>query len=99
MDLYAVNIISGTSIAKHMSLLQAGRVEHIQDLLSEFYDVTTCAHRLLWSLPIVRLWVEFRTQHHDFLVTRAPGWDGPKFQAQGPSVTISIDLFRREEFE
>ena len=40
---------------------------------SKWHIVTACTHRLLWSLPIVAIWVEFTTGYHDFMMTGASG--------------------------
>jgi len=75
MDPYAINIIPGTSVATHISLLHASIIAHMQDLFSEFHHVSNYARKLLWSLPTVPPWVEFRTRYHDFMISRVRmGW-------------------------
>ena len=81
MDPYTIYMMSGTFVAANISHLHTSIVAHMQDPYSEFNHVNTRTHRLSWSLPTVPPWVEFRYIYHDFMVTRAPGWDGPRFQA------------------
>ena len=83
MDLYAINMMSGTSIASHISLLHTSMIAHMQDPLSEFHSVTTCAHRLLRSLPMVLPWVEFRIKYHNFMVIGAPSGMDLGFRLMG----------------
>ena len=82
MDLYTIYIMWGTFVATHISRLHASVVAHMQDPYSEFHHVNTRTHRLLWSLRTVPAWVEFRDKYHDFTITGALGWDGPRFWAQ-----------------
>jgi len=83
MDPYSINMMLGTSVANHISLLHASMIAHMQDPLFDFYSVTILTHRLLWFLPIVTPWVEFRIRFYDFIVTRALGWDGRRIHAKG----------------
>ena len=72
---------------------------HAQDPYSEFHSITVRAHRLLWSLPLVGPWVEFKHRYHNFMMIGSPGLDGPRFQAQGAWTTLTTELLLREEFE
>jgi len=81
MDPYAINLIPAASMAAHIALLHASIEAHAHDIFSEFHSVTVRGHRLLWSLPTVHLWVDFRLCYHHYMVTGNPGWDGPRFQA------------------
>ena len=72
-----MNMMSRTSITSHISLLHASMVAHMQDPFSKFHDVIARTRRLLWSLPTVVPWVEFRTHYHDYVTTGALEWDGP----------------------
>jgi len=67
MDLYGVNMISSASMDAHIMLLHASIEAHAQDLFSEFHSITVCARRLLWPLPTVDPWVEFRLRYHHFM--------------------------------
>ena len=82
MDPYAVNMMHGTFVAAHIALLHASRIAHAQDPFFEFHNITVRAFRLLWSLPMVDPWIEFRLRYHHFMITGNPGWDGPRFQVQ-----------------
>ena len=79
MDPYAINLMLGASMASHIALLHASIEVHAQDPFSEFHSATVRGHRLLWSLPTVQLWVDFRLCHHHYMVTRNPGWVGLRF--------------------
>ena len=81
MDPYGVNMMPGASMAAHIVLLHASIEAHAQDPFSEFHSITVRAHRLLWSLPAVHPWVEFRLRYHHYMITGNPGWDGPRFHA------------------
>jgi len=50
MDPYAIKMMSGTSVATHISRLHASMVAHIQVPFSEFH-ITVGTRRLLRSLP------------------------------------------------
>jgi len=69
MDPYAINVMPGMSMAAHISLLQGSITAHVQDPFSEFHSITIHAHKLLWSLPTVDPWVEFRFRYHHFMMT------------------------------
>ena len=99
MDPYAVNMIPGSSVAAHISLLHTSIIAHAQDPLSEFDNITVRACRLLWSLPTIDPYVKFRLRHHHSMMTGNLGWDEPGFQVQGPWATITSELMLREEFE
>ena len=92
MDPYGVNMISGASMAAHIMLLYASIEAFAQDPFSEFHSITVRAHRLLRSLPAVDPWVEFRLHYHHYMVIGNPGWDRPRFQAQGAWTTIATEL-------
>ena len=98
MDPYAIHMTPGTSIAAHISRLHASIIVHLQDPYLDFHHVSTYTRKRLWSLPTVPSWVEFRDRYHDFMVTRASGWDGLRFQAQDSWVTIITEVIRIEEF-
>jgi len=55
MDPYAVNMISSTSMAIHISLLYASLVAHMQALFMSL------PYMLLWTLFTVGPWVKFGT--------------------------------------
>ena len=76
MDPYGVNMMSGASMVAHTVLLHASIEAHAQDPFSKFHSITVHAHRLLWSLPAVDLWVEFRLHYHHFMIIRNLGLDG-----------------------
>ena len=99
MDPYVVNMMPGTSVATHIPLLHASLIAHAQDPFSEFHTITVRAHRLLWPLSTVDLWVEFRLCYHHFMMTGSPGWDEPRLQVQGAWATITSGLLLMEEFE
>ena len=99
MDPYSVNLMSGASVATHILLLHASIEAHAQDPFSEFHGITVRAHRLLWPLPAVDLWIEVRLCYHHYMITGNPGWDGPGFQAQGAWTTIATELLLSEDFE
>jgi len=80
MDLYVVNMMSGASVVVHISLLHASIIAYARDPFSEFYTITVCVCRLLWSLPKIDAWVEFKLYDHDFMMTGHPNWDGLRFQ-------------------
>ena len=94
-----MNMMSGTSVAAHISLRHASMVAYIQDSYSEFHSPMVCIRRLLWSLPTIAPWVDFRTRYHDFMMPEVLGWDIPRFQLQEVWVTITTELLHREEFE
>ena len=73
MDPYGVNMMPGASMATHIVLLHASIEVHAQDPFSEFYSITVRADKLLWSLPAVHPWVEFRLHYHHYMVTGNPG--------------------------
>jgi len=98
MDPYGVNMLPSGSIITHIALLHDSIEAHAQDPYSEFRSVTVCAQRLLGSLPLVDPRVEFRLCYHDFMMTRNPGLDRPKFQAQEAWTTLTTELLLREEF-
>ena len=79
MDLYTVTMMSGTSVAAHISLFYASMVAHAQDPFSEFHSIILRVCRVLWSLCTVDMWVEFRLHCHDFMMKGNPSWDGPRF--------------------
>jgi len=81
MDPYGVNMLLGGSMIAYIVLLHASIKAHAQDPYSEFRSITVRAQRLLWSLPLVGPWVEFRHRYYDFMMTGNPGLDGPRFQA------------------
>ena len=99
MDPCAINIMHGTSVVAHISLFRASIIAHTQDPFSEFRSITVRAFRLLWSLPMVDSWVEFRFRYHHFMIMGNLGWDGPRFQAQGAQAIITSELLSQEEFE
>jgi len=78
MDPYVVNMMLGTSVATHISLLYASMVAHMWDPYFVFHSVTAYTRRLLWFLPIVSPLVEFRIRYHDFMITGALGQDTPR---------------------
>ena len=55
-----VDMMSGTSVTAHISLLYASMVAHMRDPYSEFHSFMVCRDRLLQSLPIIAPWVELR---------------------------------------
>ena len=73
MDPYVVNLMPGASMAAHIALLHASIEVHTQDPFSEFHSAMVSGHRLLWSLPAVHPWVEFRLRYHHYMVTRNLG--------------------------
>jgi len=81
MDPYAVSLMPGASVAAHIALLHASIEAHAQDPFFEFHSITVRAHRLLWSLPTVHRWIEFRLCYHHYMITRNLSWDEPRFQA------------------
>jgi len=83
MDLYVVNMMPSSFMAAHISLLHASMIAHAQDPFFEFHNIMVCACRLLWPLPTVDQWVEFKLRYHHFMMTENLGWDGPRFQVQG----------------
>ena len=84
----------------HIALLHMSMETHAQDPYSEFHSVAFRAQRLLWSLPPVGPWVEFRHRYKYFMVSGNPGVDGPRFQAHGGAwTTLSAELLLREEFD
>ena len=99
MDPYGVYLLPGGSMIAHIALLHISMEAHPQDPYSEFHNTTVCAQRLLGSLPLVGPWVEFRHHYYDFMMTGNPGLDGPRFQAHRASMTLTIELLLREEFE
>ena len=99
MDPYGVNLLLGGSMIAHIALLHISMEAHAQDPYSEFHSITVRVQRLLWSLPPVGPWVEFRQRYYDFMTTGNPGIDRPRFQAQGACVTLTTELLLREEFE
>lgn len=99
-DLYNIHMVPQTSVTAHISILHAAMVAHMQeDPFSEFHDVLARTRRLLWSLPLVAPWHEFRLRYHDFMVTGNPGPDTERFQALGAWCVITRELSLREEFE
>ena len=100
MDPYGVNLLPGGSMIAHIALLHMSMETHAQDPYSEFHSVAFRAQRLLWSLPPVGPWVEFRHRYKYFMVSGNPGVDGPRFQAHGGAwTTLSAELLLREEFD
>jgi len=99
MDPYAVNLLPGRSMIAHIMLLHISIETHAQDPYSESHNITVSAQRLLCSLPLEGLRVEFRHRYHDFMTTGNPGLDGPRFQAQGAWTTLTTVLLLREKFE
>ena len=79
MDPYSVNMMPGASMAAHIAVLHASIEVHPQDPFSEFQSAVVHGHRLLWPLPAVHPWVEFRLRCHHYMLTGNPGWDGPRF--------------------
>ena len=98
MDSYGVNMMMGASMAAHIALLHASIEAHAHYPFFEFHSITIRAHRLLWSLPTVHPWMEFRLRYHHYMVTGNPGWDGPRFQVPGAWTTIATELLLREQF-
>jgi len=88
MNPYTINMMPDTFVAAHISLLHASMIARTQDPFSEFHNITVCAGRLLWSLPIVNLLVEFKLHYHHFMMTGNLGWDEPTFQVQAAWATI-----------
>ena len=99
MDPYSIYMMSSAFVAAYISLLHTSIVTHAHDPFSEFHNITIHKCRLLWSLPTVEPWVEFRLRYHDSMITENPGWDGPRFQIQGAWATITLELMLQEEFE
>jgi len=58
MDPYALNMMSGTSVAIRISLLHASMVVHLYDLYHEFpsHIYGTYLYRQLWSVLKVAPW-------------------------------------------
>ena len=83
MDLYAVNMMPGTYVITHISLLHASIIAHAQDPFSQFDSITVRAHRLLRSLQTNDLGVEFTLRYHHFMMTGNPGWDEPSSRSGG----------------
>jgi len=80
MDPYAINFMSSASVTAHIALLYASIEAHAEDPFSKFHSITVRAHRLLWSLPAVHPWMEFRIRYHHYMVTGNLGCNGPRFQ-------------------
>ena len=74
----------------HIALLHISMEAHAQDPYSEFHSIAFRARRLLWSLPPVGPWVEFRHRYNDFMMPGNPGVDAPRFQAQGGLGRLSL---------
>ena len=74
----------------HIALLHISMEAHAQDPYSKFHSIAFRARRLLWSLPSVGPWVEFRHRYNDFMMTGNLGVDGPRFQAQGGLGRLSL---------
>ena len=55
MDPYIVNMMPGTSVDIHISLLHAIIVAYVQDPYAEFHSVTAHTHGMLLSLSIIAL--------------------------------------------
>ena len=97
---YTIHTASQTSVATHISTLHAAMVAHIQvDPLSELHDITARARKLLWSLPLVAPWHQFRLRYDDFMFTGGLGPDAKRFQILGAWFVITGELSLREELE
>ena len=79
MDPYGVNMMSGAYMVTHIALLHDTIEAHAHVPFSKFHSITVRAHRLLWSLATVDLWVEFRLHYHHYMVTGNPDWDRSRF--------------------
>ena len=99
MDPYAIHMISKTSTVVDVSQLHEEMVAHMQDPFLEFRNVLVCTHRLLWSLPFVAPWHEFRLQCHDFIVTGDPRVDEEGFYLLRAWNIVTRELLVREELE
>jgi len=75
LDPYVVNMMLGTSVAAHISLLHAGIIAHARDPFSEFHNITDHVCRLLWSLLVIAMWADYRIHSCDFIMMGASGWD------------------------
>jgi len=53
MDPYIVNMMPGTSVATHISLLHDSMIALVQDSFPKFHNIMVRACRLLWSLATV----------------------------------------------
>ena len=72
----------------YITLLQASIEAHAQDPYSEFHSIMVRAQRLLWSLPLVGPWVEFRHCYHDFMITGNSAWTGLGFRLRGHGLLL-----------
>ena len=79
MDPYAANMMPDKSVAAYISLLHASMIRHTQDPFSEFHNIKVRAFKLLWSLPTVDPWEEFRLCYHHFMMIGNLELDGPRF--------------------
>ena len=74
MEPYVVNMVPSTFVAACISLLHDSMIAHAHDPFSEFHSIMVRACRLLWSLPTVAPWVEYRICYHDFMMTGGLGY-------------------------
>ena len=74
-----VNVISGTSAATHISLLNAMMVATCMTPYYEFCNPVVHTRKLLWSLPTFAPSANFRIRYYDFMMTGALGWNGTRF--------------------
>ena len=65
-----MNMMSGTSVSMHMSLLHDSRVAYMQDPFLSFIMLRS-VHIGRWSLRTVASWVAFGAQYHEFMTTGA----------------------------
>ena len=89
----------GTSVVAHISQLHAPMRDHMQNPQSEFDNVLERTRTLLWSLPVVAPWIEFRQRCNDFMITGEPGVDEERFLVFGAWNVVTRELLTREELE
>ena len=99
MNPYLIHMVPGTSVVAHISQLHAAMRDHMQNPQSEFHDVLERTRRLLWSLPVVAPWSEFRQRYNDFMITGEPGIDEERFLVLGAWNVVTRALLIREELE
>ena len=99
MNPYLIHMAPGISIGAHISQLHAAMWVHMQNPQSEFHNVLERTRILLWSLPVVAPWIEFRQRYSDFMITGEPGIDEERFLVLGASNIVTRELLTREELE
>jgi len=96
---YLIHMVPGTSVAAHISQLHATMRDHMQNPQSEFHNVLERTRTLLWSLPVVAPWTEFRQRYSDLMITGEPRIDEERFLVLGASNVVTRELLTREELE